>query len=832
MPSVPGTPEAGRGGSSIARRLLTVALVVLGIASMVLVAMSEVSSRRAADAAFDRLLAASAFSIAGAVQAEGSRVTVELPYAALSMLGFAAEDRIFYDVRGPDGASVTGYGDLGPDLPVATSATPRFDDRLYRGDPVRIATVGRLVTIGDRPGWVTVRVAETRDARSALAADLLRGALLPLGVLVVLALVLVQLEVRRALAPLRVLERELHARRSNDLSPVSVPVPVEVRELVGAMNGFMTRLDHVIARLSALVADAAHQVRTPLASLRAQAEIALVETDPARLRERLARVHHNAVHASQLIGQILMDATIVHRLESRETEPVPVLQVVEEALQGLDGEAAARLRTSVSPDLAEAEIAGDRIALREMLKNLVENALAYAPQGPVEVSAARGPGGTARLSLADRGPGIPDVDKPKVLERFRRGHAATDGTGSGLGLSIVEAVCRAHGGTLHLLDRPGGGLLAAVDLPLVAAQPVSSTNGLRGAAALLLAVALFLCLPADWARADAVVTRFPAPAAGQGGPTLVIAGATDLQQFTPVIRDFQLAHAGVAVAYVELDTGELYDRFLAGTLDPAPDLLISSAVDLQVKLANDGHARRYESGATKALPDWARWRSEVFGFTFEPAVIVVNPDLVPEADRPHSRLALAQLLERNVHRFAGKVATYDIARSGVGHLLAAQDSQVSSLFWRLATALGSVGVRLHCCSGEMIDRVEAGDYAIAYNVLGSYAEARRAAGARIAIVMPTDYTLVLTRGMLIPRTAREAALAGQFIDHVLSARGQAVVGQTAGLGSVMAGADGGIAATARGPLQPIGVGPWLLAFLDQQRRSRFLQTWLQIVSGT
>jgi two-component system, OmpR family, sensor histidine kinase TctE len=831
MPSVPGTAEAALGGFSIARRLLVVALVVLGVASMVLVGVSEVSSRRAADAAFDRLLAASAFSIAGAVQAEGGRVTVELPYAALSMLGFSAEDRIFYDVRGPDGASVTGYADLGSDLPQATSATPRFDDRTYRGDPVRIVTVGRLVTVGDRPGWATVRVAETRDARSALATTLLRGALLPLGVLVALALLLVHLGVRRALAPLRALERDLHARRSNDLSPVSVPVPIEVRELVGAMNGFMQRLDHVIARLSALVADAAHQVRTPLASLRAQAEIALVETDPVRLRERLVRVHHNAVHASQLIGQILMDATIVHRLESREIEQVPLLQVVEDALQGLDGEAASRLRTSVAPELADVEIAGDRVALREMLKNLVENALAYAPAGIVEVAAELGPGGTARLSVADRGPGIPDAEKPKVLERFRRGQAAREGTGSGLGLSIVEAVARAHGGTLRLLDRPGGGLLAAVDLPVLPSQSLAQTP-LHALASVVLGFCLLLSIPGTGARAEAVVTRFPSVAVEQGGPTLTIAGATDLQQFEPIIRDYQDAHRGVSVAYVQLDTGELYDSFVAGTLDPAPDLLISSAVDLQVKLANDGYARRFESEMTRLLPDWARWHSEVFGFTFEPAVIVVNPDLVPEEERPRSRLALAQLLEHNGHRFMGKVATYDIARSGVGHLLAAQDSQVSSLFWRLATALGSVGVRLHCCSGEMIDMVEAGKYAIAYNVLGSYAEARRAAGAKIAIVMPSDYTLVLTRGMLIPRSAKEPGLAGAFIDHVLSPRGQAVVGQAAGLGSVMAGPEGGVAAAARGPLQPIGVGPWLLAFLDQQRRTRFLETWLQIVNGT
>ncbi|MFO1149695.1 MAG: extracellular solute-binding protein [Alsobacter sp.] len=825
----PGPPPETAGGFSIARRLLLTAVAVLGLASLVLLAISDVSSRRAADAAFDRLLAASAFSIAGAVQAEGGRVTVELPYAALSMLGFSAEDRIFYDVRGPDGASVTGYADLGEGLPPASAAEPRFDDGSYRGDAVRIVTVGRLVTIADRPGWVTVRVAETREARRALARDLLQGALLPLAVLVGLALLLLRIGVGRSLAPLRALEQELSGRRSNDLSPVRVPVPSEVRELVGALNGFMGRLDKVVARLSALVADAAHQVRTPLASLRAQAEVALGETDPARLHERLARVHHNAVHASQLIGQILMDATIVHRLESREDQAVPVAVVVDDALQGLDEERAQRLHATIAPDLADAVLEGDRVALREMLKNLVENALTHAPDGAVELTAARTPDGRLRLAVADRGPGIPDEEKALVLQRFRRGKGARAGTGSGLGLSIVESVCQAHGGSLGLADRPGGGLVATIDLPLRGEAASGAGAGLRALALAGLLVLLPVLAPPAGA-AEPVVTDYPASQAS--GATLVIAGATDRQQFDPVIRDFQASRPGIGVTYVELDTGDLQRRFLEGAIRPRPDLLISSAADLQVKLANDGYALRHESEATRRLPAWARWRSEVFGFTFEPAVIVLNPDLVAPAERPASRLALAQLLERNVHRFAGKVATYDIATSGVGHLLAAQDSQVSSLFWRLATALGSAGVRLHCCSGEMIDLVESGDYAIAYNVLGSYAAARKAAGARIEIVMPSDYTLVLSRTMLIPRSAPRPDLAGAFIDHVLSPEGQKVVAEQAGLGSVMTGETDLSKASVKGPLQPIAVGPWLLAFLDQQRRSRFLQTWLQIVSGT
>ncbi|WP_460449005.1 sensor histidine kinase [Alsobacter sp. SYSU BS001988] len=824
MRLAPTTPS----GFSLGRRLLVAAGVALAAATVALVAISAVYSRQAADAAFDRLLAASALSIAGAVQVEEGRVAVEVPFAALAMLGFAAEDRIFYEVLDPEGKPVTGYSDLGEGLAPARAAEPVFQNLRFRGDEIRVVTVGRLISLADRAGWVTVRVGETRDARALLSAELTRRAVWPLLALAGVALLLVHLGVRRALRPLRAIEKELRARAPNDLQPLRAPAPHEVDELVTALNDFMARLGNVFGRLSSLLADAAHQVRTPLASLRAQAEIAVDETDPARLRDRLGRIHANAVQASQLVGQILMDATIIHRLESRENAPVPVAGVVEDALKSLDPAAMARIRTRMDPAAAQALVAGDRVALREMLKNLVENALLHAPEGPIDVTLEQSRPDRVALTVQDRGPGIPDDEKQAVLQRFRRGRAARDGTGSGLGLSIVDSVARGHGGALTLADRPGGGLVACVDLAAEPAphRPALLASLLAAAGALALAA---LSAPGPARAADPVVTRFEA--AAPSGRTLVIAGATDRAQFAPVIRDFQETRPDVAVAYVDLDTSDLQERFLAGSIQPPPDLLISSAIDLQVKLANDGLALAHDSAFTRALPPWARWRNEVFGFTFEPAVIVTNPDLVPEP--PRSRSALAQLMDRDADRFRGKVATYDIVRSGVGHLLAAQDAQVSSVFWRLASAMGGAGAQLVCCSGEMIDKVERGELALAYNVLGSYAFARRAAGARIGVAMPSDYTLVLSRVMLIPRSAPSPDLARAFVDHVLSPRGQAVVAGKAGLGAILGegpGTAAEIAREAKGPLQPITIGPWLLAFLDQQRRARFLQSWLQIVS--
>ncbi|MCP8937606.1 extracellular solute-binding protein [Alsobacter sp. SYSU M60028] len=813
---------------SIRRRLLVGAIAALGLALLALMAISAFYARQAADRAFDRLLAGAALSISGAVQVEDNDVALELPPAALLMLAYSGEDRVFYLVQGPAGAAVTGYPDFGNLLPRAASTDPVFATIEYRGEPTRVATVGRLVTLGERTGWVTVRVGQTQDARAALARELTARASLGLAALAALALVLLSFGLGRALRPLRAIELELRRREPNDLAPLREPVPVEVSALALALNDFMGRLDNLVRRLRSLLADAAHQVRTPLAALRAQAEIALEETDPERLRDRLGRIHANAVHASQLVSQILMDATVLHRLESQEWQPVAVSQVLEDVLKSLDPGSADRVDAAVGPDAANASVNGDRIALREMLRNLVENALLHAPGSPVEISVTAEDGGRVALAVLDRGPGIPDADKPAVLERFRRGAAAKEGTGSGLGLSIADTVARGHGGALVLTDRPGGGLCARVTLP-AAFAPGRAGLGMTAAMAALLLLAA--AVAPDAARADAVLSRYPA--SGPELATLVIAGATDKAQFEPVIRDFQATRPDLAVAYVEMDTVELHERFLAGTLDLPPDVLISSAIDLQIKLANDGHALAYASAATAALPGWARWRNEVFGFTFEPAVMVYNPDLIPDAEAPRSRAQLVRLLGERGESLRGRIATYDIVRSGVGHLLAAQDAQISSSFWRLTSAMGNAGVLLERGSGAMIDRVERGDLALAYNVLGSYAFARQAAGARLRVVMPSDYTLALSRAVLIPRGSAHPEAARALIDYLLSPRGQALLARI-GLGAVMgegSGTASAIAAEARGPVQPVPLGPALLTFLDQQRRSRFLQAWLQLVSG-
>lgn len=813
---------------SLRYRIVGLAAILLIFAAALLIMFIRDYARQASDRAFDRLLSASALSIAGAVQIEDGAVTVELPFAAFAMI--AAQERIFYAIHAPDGTLVTGYPDLRQGDKMATSMTPRFTDTTYQGNAVRKVSVGRLISTSEGTGWVTVSVAETRGARQLLASEIEGNALVPIAVLTLMACGMVWIVIGRALAPLTQIDTALRQRRPDDLSPLDVPVPIEVQRLVDGLNDFMERLQLSIGRMGDLVAEAAHQVRNPLAALRAQSDLAMTEPDEARLRARVGRINDLALQSSHLVSQLLMDATISHRMEKGGLRALSVGAVLDEVMGRLDPDLAPRMRCVIHPQTAIAVVDGDRVALREAVTNLVNNALIYTA-GQVEMALRPSDQGRVAIVVMDRGQGIPDADKPRVMQRFIRGQGVEHTVGSGLGLDIAQRVARLHKGVLTLTDRDGGGLVVTLDLPTLDQQQGAKTY-LRAAGPFVGLIALAILWPTHQAQAQMPLI-YPSiqPEAGQ----LHIAGTTDTDLFAAFIAGFQNSHPDVTVTYTETDSNALYQKFLEETLPEQPDLLISSASDLQLKLANDGYALSHAGPGVALLPDWANWRREVIGFTYEPAVIIYSPAWLPPGTQPRSHLELAEMLEREPDRLRGRVATYDIARSGVGYLLAAQDQRISSQFWRLAAAFGRTEAWLSDSSPAILDRVATGELAIGYNVLGSYAFARQAAGAPIGITVPDDYVLVLTRSMLIPRTARHPDRARAFVDFALSPAGQSIAAGRSALGAVLPQMQGSwtpdrIAALGRGTVQPIALDPVLMVALDPVRRSRFLATWQEIVA--
>ncbi len=350
---------------------------------------------------------------------------------------------------------------------------------------------------------------------------------------------------------------------------------------------------------------------------------------------------------------------------------------------------------------------------------------------------------------------------------------------------------------------------------------------------LWLVIAGCLAVAATGAAAKGGIVEFPAT--GPEAARLIVWATIDLDAARPLIGRFQEERPDVAIVYREMETRKLHEEAI-GNQQEHPDLIISSAMDLQVKFVNDGHARPHASEATARLPPWANWRNEAFAITLEPAVIVYNADFAKSFGAPRSRDALASLLAARAEELRGKVATYDISESGIGYLYATHDSLRSGNFGALIRSFGLTDVRLYCCTSDILAAIERGDILVGYNLLGSYAASRRRHGAPIEIVMPEDFTLVMSRVAVIPRKAMNPGLAGAFIDFLLSPDGQSELvrqGLSDANGQLDAGATGGQAHgdANRTTIQPIAVSPALLVFLDRIKQERFIRNWRELLGG-
>ncbi|MEM9603680.1 MAG: ABC transporter substrate-binding protein [Pseudomonadota bacterium] len=301
---------------------------------------------------------------------------------------------------------------------------------------------------------------------------------------------------------------------------------------------------------------------------------------------------------------------------------------------------------------------------------------------------------------------------------------------------------------------------------------------------------------------------------------LDIVSSADLALFGTVLDGFQARSPGVAINYFQVSSLEANK---AATANAGIDLVISSAMDLQTKLANDGAAQPWRSAATTRLPAWARWRDRVIAFTEEPIVIVLSHSAFA-GDLPRTRSEIMNRLREQRPRFRTRLITYDLAASGLAYLLATQDTRHGGTFWGLTELMGALDSQFVCCSGQMIDAILSGEADIAYNVIGSYARQRLSAlpadHPGFVILEPEDYTLLMLRSALIPITADAAAAAGRFIDFLLSDTGRVHLRDDAGLPPLPTRQD-----TRAPSSRPIKLGPGLLVFLDRLKKRRFLQTW-------
>ncbi len=308
-----------------------------------------------------------------------------------------------------------------------------------------------------------------------------------------------------------------------------------------------------------------------------------------------------------------------------------------------------------------------------------------------------------------------------------------------------------------------------------------------------------------------------------GGPELRILSTADLDIFSPIITEFQKENPGISVHYSVASSREIFDAVY--TDSARFDLVISSAMDLQTKLVNDGRAQSYHSNQIARLPGWAGWQNQIFAFTREPAVLLISEAAMDGLPVPKNRSELIRLLRENPERFRGKIGTYDIRTSGLGYLFATQDSRISENYWRLMEVIGQLGVRLFCCSSDMIAGVESGDLAIAYNVLGSYSSAQVSRLERnIRIVRFTDFSTVMLRTALIPATSDNVTLSGRMIDFLVNLDEHPEIIDLTGFSPINETRFAG-----NESLNAIKLGPNLLVFLDKIKRDRFIESWVSSV---
>ncbi|MEX3949598.1 sensor histidine kinase [Paraburkholderia sp. EG287B] len=452
----------------LGRTLLFIALVVASGAAA-LAGIARYYAGVASERAYDQLLAGATIQVAENLYVQGGVLALNPPVAALSTL--SRYDVVYYKVVDARGLVVAGYGDLpGPaDTKSAMSAHqgPTFANARYQGERVRTATIGRYMPDARPPGWALVTVAQTTHARQQLTNDMSLKVWTLILLMSVLAIGASGLAIRRGLRPLAQIEQIIAARDPADLRPVAHDTPSEINALIGAINGLIGRLAERMTAMQRFIADAAHQMRTPIARLDAQIELLSTESDPARHAARLEALRATCSDVGRLTGQLLNHAMVIHRTEVVPLQHVDLAKLAREGLGRTIPLADERdVQVAFESNAPQVWIAGDPVSLQEALSNVLHNALLHGKADDIVVTVNAAPEAVT-LTVTDNGRGIAHEHWDAALRPFERigQEGAERTTGSGLGLAIVQAVMKAHGGRVNFAFPAGGGFAVVLTFP-------------------------------------------------------------------------------------------------------------------------------------------------------------------------------------------------------------------------------------------------------------------------------------------------------------------------------------------------------------------------------
>ena len=453
--------------ASLRRRLLLWLLVSTAVIGVVALVDTYDEAVKTANTVSDRVLAGSALAIAErGVVTENGALEVDIPYVALEMLTSAAQDRVFYRVDGPPGRFITGYQTL-PTIQDMEGRSIGFSDATFRGEPIRIAVLQRSASTGINSVPFAVTVAETTIARRQLTQTLLIRSALRLAMMIAGAAIIVWIAVTVSLRPLYRLGEAIAERSPNDLHPIEQRAPSEVRGLVDTVNSFMVRLQSALDALRHFSGNASHQLRTPLAIIRTQLALAGRAATLEEAQEAARKGDAAVAHAERILAQLLLMAKIDAAGSGEPQKPAPIdISGLAQQLTADRVPAAAAAGVDLGyegegPALARAE----PLLFGELLRNLIENAIAYAGPGAEVTVSVRAAGEAVLLTVEDNGPGIPAERRGLARQRFSRGDHR-DAPGMGLGLAIVEEIAALFDATMALEDGAGGrGLRVTVRFP-------------------------------------------------------------------------------------------------------------------------------------------------------------------------------------------------------------------------------------------------------------------------------------------------------------------------------------------------------------------------------
>ncbi len=452
---------------SLQRTLLIFILLPLGLLLIANGLLTLNQSSTTAGLVTDHNLLASARVMAQGIHVVDGVTEAVISPSAIEMLASSEHDMVYYQLRAPNGSILAGQPDLASGKTQIDSDEAVYADSIFRGQKIRIVQVRQQVVGQATPGFATVTVGQTLVARDKLIRDLWVTSLMQQGLLVVAAAFLAWIGLKRGLAPLNRLRTAMSERRTGALTPLEAPqAPVEVQPLVTSLNDYIARLSLLMETQRRFVANAAHQLRTPLTLLKTQATFGLREETTTGKDEALNAVTTSLDYLTRLTNQLLVLARAEPGTNHGARVDIDLVPIVQKLMEDFAPVALDR-NIDLGIELGDAKVMvhGNPTLLRELMSNLIDNALRYSfTEGVVTVKLCA-LGTTVIFTVEDSGPGIPPGERDKVFERFYRVHGAIS-EGSGLGLAIVAEIVASHDGGVALREPESGkGLIVEVTLP-------------------------------------------------------------------------------------------------------------------------------------------------------------------------------------------------------------------------------------------------------------------------------------------------------------------------------------------------------------------------------